>query len=70
VDVASTKENIGYIYEKLWDLAQALSCIEEAHSIFLQSLGADHPSTKKAARRLDRLREGADVSVSQCCHVM
>jgi hypothetical protein len=39
------------------------SCIEEAHSIFLQSLGADHSITKKAARSLDRLRKGADVSV-------
>jgi hypothetical protein len=48
----------------LWDLAQALSCIEQAHSIFLRSLGADHPNRKKAAHGLERLKKGADASIS------
>jgi tetratricopeptide (TPR) repeat protein len=64
VRVAMTKGNLGYVYEGFGDLAQALSCIEEAYSIFLRSLGADHPNTKKAARGLERLKKGADASVS------
>ncbi len=57
-------ENTAYVYEGFGDLAQALSCIEEAHSIFRRSLGADHPNTKKAARGLERLKKGADASIS------
>ncbi len=64
VRVTMTKENIAYVYEGCGDLAQALSCIEEAHSIFLRSLGADYPNTKKAARGLERLKNGADASIS------
>ena len=64
VRVTMTKENIAYVYEGCGDLAQALSCIEEAHSIFRRSLGADHPNTKKAARGLERLKKGADASIS------
>eukprot|EP00291_Cryptomonas_curvata_P024290 CAMPEP_0172173864 /NCGR_PEP_ID=MMETSP1050-20130122/13328_1 /TAXON_ID=233186 /ORGANISM="Cryptomonas curvata, Strain CCAP979/52" /LENGTH=125 /DNA_ID=CAMNT_0012845741 /DNA_START=15 /DNA_END=392 /DNA_ORIENTATION=+ len=56
VSVAMTRENIGYVYQKLGNLAQARSCIEEAHTIFVQSLGPDHPNTKKAARSLEQLQ--------------
>ena len=43
VSVAMTKENIGYVYEQLNDIAQARTCIEEAYSIFVQSPGPAHP---------------------------
>ncbi len=59
--VAMTKENIGYVYEQLGDLAQARSCIEEAHSIFMQSLGPHHHNTEKAARAPQRLQSYSEL---------
>ncbi len=64
VSVAMTKENIGYAYERLGNLTQALSCIEEAYSIFLRSLGPVHPNTKKAAQRLAAWRAAPDTVAS------
>jgi tetratricopeptide (TPR) repeat protein len=47
--VAMTKENIRIVHEKLGNTAKAKELYHEAHSIFLQQLGPDHPSTENAA---------------------
>jgi hypothetical protein len=46
----------GCVYKSLRDLARAWSSIQEAHDIFLWSLGPDHHNTKKAARALEQLQ--------------
>ena len=69
VSVAMTKENIGYVYEARGNLAHAQSCLEEAHTIFLRSLGPDHPNTQKAARSLELLQISVTGQPCSCCTV-
>ncbi len=44
------------------NLAQARSCIEQAHTIFETSLGPDHPDTQRAARSLEQLQASNTVA--------
>ncbi len=55
--VVMTKDNMGYVYEQLGNLAKAQSCFKEVHTIFLQSLGPDHPNTRQAAHDLQRFSQ-------------
>ncbi len=50
-----TKGNMGYVYKTLGNLAQARSSFQEAHDIFLRSLGPDHHNTMQVARALEQL---------------
>jgi tetratricopeptide (TPR) repeat protein len=61
VSVATTKSNMGIVYQRLGNLARAQSFYYEAHGLYLRSLGPDHPDTRKAARAL--------VQPSSCCTV-
>ena len=45
----------GCVYKSFGDPARARSSIQEAHDIFLRSLGPDHHNTKKVARALEQL---------------
>ena len=50
VSVADTKQNIGLVYGKLGKETKQLQLDREAHSIYLQALGPEHPKTKEIAR--------------------
>jgi hypothetical protein len=59
VNVAMTLGNMALVHSALGQKEQALKKSSQAHKIFLDNLGPDHPSTKLEARNLSRLtREG------------
>ena len=62
--VARTKFNIGLVYLQLGNLSQARLQFENAHTIFVQSLGPDHPNTKWAARELEQITDNALVQAN------
>ena len=50
-----TKENIALVYIQLGQRDQAKILYQEAHEVFLRSLGPTHFNTLKAARGLAQL---------------
>ena len=56
VSVAMTKENIALVYIQLGQRDKAKILYQEAHEVFLRSLGPTHFNTLKAARGLAQLQ--------------
>jgi len=48
--MADTKQNIGLVYGKLGNNTKQLQLDREAHTIYLQALGPEHPKTKEIAQ--------------------
>ena len=51
--VANTKMNMQLVYGKLGDQTKSMGLYREAHSIYLQSLGQEHPKTRGIAQLLE-----------------
>jgi tetratricopeptide (TPR) repeat protein len=55
-DLAITLHNLGMLYWRAGDPRRAESTLARAHTIFLGACGADHPSTRRCAKSLARVR--------------
>ena len=56
-DVATSYNNMAYVYKAKKDLAKAKEYWEKAYAICLKKLGPNHPTTKRVKAQLDALKE-------------
>ena len=55
--MATSYNNMAYVYKATKDLAKAKEYWEKAYAIYLKKLGPNHPDTKDTKAELDALKE-------------